>query len=121
MRADLKRDPNRHLNGPLASGVLVGAVAQIPRGEGRAFAVAGRRIAVFHTHSGEVFATQGECPHLQGPLADGLTGGTTVICPLHERSYDLRTGQGLDGECGNLQVYPVSLGQDGQIWVTIDG
>ena len=33
---------------------LIGTVAQIPRGEGRTFAVAGRRIAVFHTHSGEV-------------------------------------------------------------------
>ena len=101
-------------------GVLIGAVAQIPKGEGRTFAVAGRRIAVFHTHAGEVFATQGACPHLQGPIADGLVGGTAVICPLHERSFDLRTGQGLNGESSNLQVYPVSLGRDGQIWVTID-
>jgi nitrite reductase (NADH) small subunit len=117
----MPRDSRRALRRDLASGALIGTVAQIPRGEGRTFAVAGRRIAVFHTHSGEVFATQGECPHLQGPLADGLTGGTTVICPLHERSYDLRTGQGLHGECTSLQVYPVFLGQDGQIWVTIDG
>jgi nitrite reductase (NADH) small subunit len=104
----------------MSSGTLIGAVAQIPKGEGRTFAVAGRRIAVFHTQSGEVFATQGECPHQRGPLADGLTGGTAVICPLHERSFDLRTGQGLSAECGSLQVYPVSLGRDGQIWVTIE-
>jgi nitrite reductase [NAD(P)H] small subunit len=105
----------------MADGIPIGDLRQIPRGEGRAFAVAGRRIAVFHTQAGEVFATQSNCPHLQGPLADGLTGGATVICPLHERTYDLRTGQGLNGECSSLQVYPVSLGHDGRIFVTIDG
>jgi hypothetical protein len=41
-------------------------------------------------------------------------------CPLHERSFDLRTGQGLSAECASLQAYPVSLGRDGQIWVTIE-
>jgi nitrite reductase (NADH) small subunit len=101
--------------------VLIGHVAQIPQGEGRTFDVAGRRVAVFHTRSGEILATQAECPHLQGPLADGLTGGTTVVCPLHERAYDLRTGLGLNGESTSLQVYPASLGQDGKIWVTVPG
>jgi len=103
----------------MTNGVLIGHVAQIPKGEGRNFEISGRRIAVFHTHSGEVFATQAECPHLQGPLADGLTGGATVVCPLHERTYDLRTGLGLNGECTSLRVYPASLGEDGKIWVTV--
>jgi nitrite reductase [NAD(P)H] small subunit len=101
------------------NGVPIGDVAQIPMGEGRTFEIAGRRIAVFHTHSDEVFATQAECPHLQGPLADGLTGGATVVCPLYERTYDLRTGLGLNGECTKLQVYPASLGEDGNMWVTV--
>ena len=103
----------------MTGGLLVGDLAQIPRGEGRTFAVAGRRVALFHTHSGEVFATQADCPHLRGPLADGLMGGATVICPLHERVYDLRTGQGLNGECTSLRVYPISLGTDGKIWLQI--
>ena len=103
----------------MTNGILIGEVAQIPKGEGRMFAVAGRRIAVFHTHSGEVFATQAECPHRQGPLADGLLGGTTVMCPLHDRAFDLRTGVGLSGDAAGLQVYPISLGGDGKIWLTI--
>ena len=52
---------------------VIGDLAQIPRGEGRTFAVGSRRVAVFHTGAG-VFATQADCPHLRGPLADGLTG-----------------------------------------------
>jgi nitrite reductase (NADH) small subunit len=99
----------------------IGEAAQIPQGEGRTFQVAGRAIAVFRTHSGEVFATQARCPHLNGPLSDGLTGGATVVCPLHERSYDLRTGAGLNGEASSLEVYPASLDPDGKIWVTVPG
>jgi nitrite reductase (NADH) small subunit len=99
------------------TGILIGALEQIPQGEGRTFSVAGRRIAVFRTHGGEVFATQAACPHLQGPLADGLIGGTTVVCPLHERTYDLRTGTGLHGECTRLEVFPVSLRDGGLIWL----
>lgn len=74
---------------------------------------------MFHTHAGEVFATQADCPHQNGPLADGLIGGTTVICPLHERAYDLRTGLGLAGECAGLQTYPVSVAADGSIWLAL--
>ena len=80
--------------------VLVGEVTQVPAGEGRVFAVAGRRIALFHTRSGEFYATQPSCPHKGGPLADGLVGAATVICPLHDRTYDLRSGLGPEGECG---------------------
>jgi nitrite reductase (NADH) small subunit len=101
--------------------LLIGEAAQIPKGEGRTFQVAGRAIAVFRTHSGEVFATQAQCPHLNGPLSDGLMGGATVVCPLHERAYDLRTGAGLNGEPTSLAVYAASLDKDGNIWVTVPG
>ena len=84
----------------------IGPVGQIPKGEGRNFQVAGRRIAVFRTVGGAVFATQAECPHMNGPLADGLTDEETVVCPLHDRIYNLRTGAGTD--CG-IAVFPVRL------------
>jgi nitrite reductase (NADH) small subunit len=103
----------------MSNRVLVGDLGQIPKGEGRVYAAAGRRVAVFHTRSGEVFATQATCPHLQGPLADGLIGGTTIVCPLHERAYDLRTGQGLNGEATRIEVYQASLDDAGKIWLTL--
>ncbi len=85
---------------------MIGRLSQIPKGEGRVFDVHGAAVAIFHTRTGEVFATQARCPHRFGPLADGLVGDATVICPLHDRSFDLRTGEGPD--C-SLQVYPVRL------------
>jgi nitrite reductase (NADH) small subunit len=104
----------------MACQILIGNVDQIPKGEARTFEVNGLRIAVFHTYSGEVFATQPDCPHRGGPLADGLIGGTTVVCPLHDRSFDLRTGKNLSGDCTDIRTYPVTLEQDGGIALQIE-
>ena len=97
----------------------IGAIDQIPIGEGRNFRLADRTVAVFRTHDDAVFATQPDCPHRQGPLADGLLGGTTIICPLHDRAYDLRTGKSATGECP-LKIYPVSVTDDRHVCVTVE-
>jgi len=86
----------------------IGPLQQIPVGEGRNFRVGATTVAVFHTHSGRVFATQPECPHKQGPLADGLVGGTTVVCPLHERAFSLETGEEAGIDC-RLVIYPARI------------
>ena len=96
--------------------VLVTSLDQIPVGEGRTFLVDGREVAVFRTHEGAVYATQAHCPHLNGPLADGLLGGATVVCPLHDRTYDLRTGCGLTHEHMRLETYATRVA-DGRIWI----
>ena len=95
---------------------VVGHLSQIPPGEGRNFALDGVRIAVFHGRDGAVFATQAECPHRGGPLADGLTDGNTVVCPLHDRVYDLRTGAAVAADCG-IRVYPARCDEGGAILV----
>jgi nitrite reductase (NADH) small subunit len=104
----------------MACQILIGSVDQIPKGEARIFKVDGRDIAVYLTHSGEVFATQPDCPHRGGPLADGLIGGTTVLCPLHDRSFDLRTGKNLSGDCTDIRTYPVVQREDGGIVLQIE-
>ncbi len=96
----------------------VGPLDAVPRGEGRVFEVGGHRLAVFRTHADLVFATQERCPHLGGPLADGLIDEGSVICPLHDRTYDLRSGAGLNTEC-KLQTYPAWIGADGIIVVAL--
>ena len=98
--------------------ITVAQVTDIPPGEGRTFAVGSERIAVFHTRAGELFATQAECPHAGGPLADGLVGGNTVVCPLHSRKFDLRTGRSIEGEC-DVKTYPVRRSEAGQVVVTL--
>lgn len=92
----------------------LGPANNIPPGEGRVFQVENERIAVFRTRAGEVYAVQAECPHRGGPLADGLLGGTTLICPLHAWKFDLTTGQALYGDCG-LKTFCVSVDASDQI------
>ena len=101
----------------MARDVLITTLNQIPTGEGRTFLLGARQIAVFHTHDGSVFATQAHCPHLNGPLADGLVGGTTLMCPLHDRTFDLKTGCGLSHEHLGIQTFPLRLAADGGIWL----
>src|SRR5215510_2302843 len=98
--------------------VTLGSVQAIPCGEGRTFDVGTRRIAVFRTRQGEVFATQAECPHRGGPLADGLLGGTTLVCPLHSWKFDLCTGAASNAECA-LEVYATRISRTGQLIVSL--
>ncbi len=99
--------------------VAVCPIATIPPGEGRTFEVLGARVAIFRSRSGDLFASQAECPHRGGPLADGLLGGNTLICPLHAWKFDLSTGQTIAGDCG-IRIYPVRADSTGQILVTIE-
>jgi nitrite reductase (NADH) small subunit len=71
-------------------------VDDVPVGEGRAVTLAGRRIALFRAPTGW-YALDHACPHLGGPLADGIVSDCSVICPLHARRFDLATGRALSG------------------------
>lgn len=99
--------------------VTAGPLSAIPFGEGRTFSVFGERIAIFRARTGQVFAVQAQCPHRGGPLADGLLGGTTLICPLHAWKFNLETGAALFGDCG-LKTYPVRIDEAEQIVVKLD-
>lgn len=72
--------------------VIVGSLAEIPPGEGRAYAVGADQVAVFRLRDGSVRALSAACPHRGGPIADGQIDSTVVICPLHLNAFDLATG-----------------------------
>lgn len=84
------------MSAPLSPGLLgehcLGPVAQVPVGEGRLFDVDGWQVAVFRPRDGGVHAIDPVCPHRGGPLAEGLVGGTLVVCPLHGWTFDLVSG-----------------------------
>jgi len=63
----------------------------IPLREGRAIVINRREIAVFNL--GDRFlAIDNRCPHLGGPLADGIVTGESVVCPLHGWKINLEHG-----------------------------
>jgi len=104
----------------------LGAVEQIPLGEGREFEIDGRLIAVFRPRLevaseegvATLYATQARCPHKEGPLVDGLLGGATLICPFHSWKFDLGTGLPVLGDCG-LVTYAVRETEGGEILVVV--
>jgi nitrite reductase (NADH) small subunit len=97
----------------------LGPIHEIPVGEGRVYQVGGRRIAVFRTRSGDVYAADAKCPHRGGPLADGVLGGHCVVCPLHNYVFDLRTGGAPSQDCPPLTTYPIFVRTDGGLEVEL--
>jgi nitrite reductase (NADH) small subunit len=96
--------------------IRVCSVDDIPPGEGRAITVHGRRIAIFRT-SERWYALDAACPHLGGPLADGIVADRTVICPLHERRFALDTGEALTGgPC--VQAHAIEV-RNGQVYLQL--
>ena len=83
-------------------------VDDVPLGEGRVLTLDGRKIAVFRA-AGGWYALDAVCPHRGGPLADGIVCDRAVICPLHDRRYDLatgaalRAGEGVEAHAGEVR------------------
>ena len=72
--------------------IRITAVENIPPREGRAVQLGSLEVALFNT--GDRFlAVENRCPHGGGPLADGIVGGSTVTCPLHNWRICLEAGQ----------------------------
>jgi nitrite reductase (NADH) small subunit len=88
------------------AGHVVGASADVPPGEARAFAVGGAQVVVFRLRSGELRALDAVCPHSGGPLADGQIDAKKVICPLHNYAFSLADGSCLNGDY-TVRRYPV--------------
>lgn len=101
--------------------INLGTLTKIPLGEGRAYLIGSRIVAVFRTRAGAVFATQGVCPHRGGPLADGIIGAGQVICPLHAYKFDLASGEPVGNDCEALATYTVSVSEGGDILITVPG
>ncbi len=72
--------------------IRVTTTENIPPREGRAVTLGGRELAIFNM--GDRFlAIENRCPHLGGPLSDGIVTGCAVVCPLHAWKVRLDTGE----------------------------
>ena len=66
----------------------------------------------------EVYALQGHCIHLQGPLCEGRLDGHVLSCPWHGWQYDVRTGENEFDRAIKLETYPVQI-EDGEVKVAV--
>lgn len=64
-------------------------------------------------------AFDNNCPHQHfASLHEGGLQGTTITCPMHGWSFDVRTGRSPTGE-GRLELHTVETRGD-EIWISID-
>ena len=69
----------------------------------------GKTYCIYNTPEG-FFATDGLCTHEDQHLSDGFVFDTVIECPLHQGSFDIRTGEALTAPvCINLKTWPVKV------------
>ena len=92
----------------------------IPPREGRAVTVDGVELAIFNL-TDRYRTIENKCPHKGGPLCDGIVAGSSIVCPLHGRRFDLETGvpvRAAEPDC--VATFPTRV-EDGIIYVNLNG
>ncbi len=87
----------------------------VPRLEGRRVVVRDYYIGVFNTDEG-FYAIGDVCPHMGGPLHDGMVENCIVSCPLHMRTIDLRSGEVTNDDLSRVMTFPVKV-EDGSVYL----
>lgn len=104
--------------------VRLARAEDVPADGGITVAHGGAQIAIFHFATrGEWFATQASCPHRgDAVLARGLLGTAQdepkVACPLHKKTFSLRSGSCLSDPQLHVRTYPVRV-EHGEVWVEL--
>jgi NAD(P)H-dependent nitrite reductase small subunit len=108
--------------------VLVGQKDLVAKDSGCVFKYGECQIAIFHTATGQWYATQNMCPHKRAfVLAQGLLGDTSggepyVSCVMHKKNFSLASGRCLvpgDEEKYGLMTFQVKVSDDGLVYVLL--
>jgi nitrite reductase (NADH) small subunit len=101
--------------------IQITQTGNIPEREGRSVKLGQLSLAIFNL--GDRFvAVENKCPHGGGPLADGIVGGTTVTCPLHNWRVCLESGKvtkGCSGGAPEVRTFPVEV-RDGIVMLGLE-
>lgn len=87
--------------------------------EGVTSAQAGKIWVVLYKVEDEFFASAVLCTHGQASLADGYLEDFLIECPLHQGTFDVRTGEPVDPPCTEaVRTFPTRV-VDGIIEVEV--
>jgi nitrite reductase (NADH) small subunit len=99
--------------------VRVASVAQLGPGEVMEVRAGDRILAVCNVE-GAVYALDGKCLHVGGPLGHGAVNGQHVVCPWHLWEFDCRTGACDFNPAHAVATYAVTV-QGDDILVEVPG
>ena len=96
---------------PSADGwVAVCPVSKITTGSIIRFNHGDATYAVYRTHEGKLFATDGICSHGNTHLSEGVLKGEVVECPKHNGRFNVRTGEAVKvPACVRMRTYEVDV------------
>ena len=77
-------------------------------GEAREITVGDRMVCVAN-ENGEISAMDNVCPHLGGPLVQGMLEGGKLICPWHAWAFDLKTVEATHNPLAKVSLYEVRV------------
>ncbi len=89
----------------------VAKVGDIPQGEGRAYELDGRMVAVF-LDGKEYKAIDDFCPHMGASLAAGAIEEGMVICPWHAWCFKLEDGEWTDNPAIKVDTFEILIEGD---------
>lgn len=97
----------------------VARIGDIPDGEGRAYPVNGRMVAVFR-RGDDYHALADACPHMGASLAGGWVEEDAVTCPWHAWRFCITDGTWLDNPKSKVRTdcYAIRI-VDGAIQVNV--
>lgn len=95
----------------MAEYITVAKVGDIDQGQGQAFNVNGRMVAVFNTPEGYQ-AIDDFCPHMGASLAAGSCRDGLVVCPWHAWAFQLSDGAWLDNPKIKVDCFDVRIEGD---------
>jgi 3-phenylpropionate/trans-cinnamate dioxygenase ferredoxin subunit len=84
----------------------------VPEGEVLGRELDGNHIALYR-YEGEYFAGSNVCTHQFALLSEGYFEDGCIECPLHQASFDVRTGKALCAPATeDIKVFPVKVEGD---------
>jgi nitrite reductase/ring-hydroxylating ferredoxin subunit len=112
-RGDDRATATRRMEEAMGKGwIRVAVLDDVPEGSTRLVEVNGHPVCLYNL-AGTICATQDTCPHAEASLADGFIDGDVIECPLHQATFDIRTGKVMTPPAtGDLRVYPVQIEND---------
>lgn len=82
------------------------------------FYLADETAVAIYNLEGDYFATDDVCTHGQAFLSEGEIREGQIVCPYHEGSFDIKTGEPVDPPCVvPLRKYAAQAGADGYIYL----
>jgi nitrite reductase (NADH) small subunit/3-phenylpropionate/trans-cinnamate dioxygenase ferredoxin subunit len=102
----------------MAEFITVAKVGDIPEGQGMAYPVNGRMVAVFNDQ-GNYFAIDDFCPHMGASLAGGWLEKGIVTCPWHAWRFCVHDGKWCDNPRVKISAFPVRV-VEGEIQVQVE-